>query len=124
MDNPQGWIDGLIARVNGPMSFRLLLQPLMASFFAFRDGRKDAKEGRPPCFWTMFTEPEQRREMLRSGWTSIGKVFILAMVLDGVFQYLEFDRFRFGGVFVAGVILALVPYVMLRGPVNRLSSRE
>ena len=34
----------LIARVSGPMKFRLVLQPLMASIFAIRAGLRDALE--------------------------------------------------------------------------------
>jgi len=119
-----GFIDGLLARLHGPMSFRFLIQPLMALFFAFRDGRKDAREGRAPYFWALFTDPEHRGEMLRSGWKSIGKVFIIAIVLDNVFQYIVFHNFhRPGAGLIVGVILALVPYLLFRGPVNRLMRR-
>jgi hypothetical protein len=107
------------------MSFRFIIQPLMALFFAFRDGRRDAREGRPPYFWGLFTDPEHRGDMLRSGWKSIGKVFIFAIVLDNVFQYIVFHNFRRpGGGLIVGVILALVPYLLLRGPVNRLMRRH
>jgi hypothetical protein len=41
----------LVARVSGPMKFRLVLQPLMASFLAIRSGLADAKAGKPPWFW-------------------------------------------------------------------------
>ncbi len=88
--------------------------------FAVRDGRKDAREGRVPFFWALFTDPEHRREMLRSGWKSIGKVFIIAIALDFVFQYIVFEDFRPLGALVAGLILAVIPYLLLRGPVNRL----
>jgi len=43
-------IEDLVARVSGPMKFRLALQPVMAVFYAVRSGLKDAKEGRPPYF--------------------------------------------------------------------------
>ncbi len=120
-----GFIDGLFARLQGPMSFRLIMQPLMALIFAFRDGRKDAREGRPPYFWGLLTEPQHRGNMLRSGWKSIGKIFIMAVVLDNVFQYIVFHNFRRpGGALIVGVILAIVPYLLLRGPVNRLVRRH
>jgi hypothetical protein len=116
-----GFVEGLLVRLHGPMSFRFLIQPLMALFFAFRDGRRDAREGRAPYFWGLFTEPEHRGDMLRSGWKSIGKVFIIAIVLDNVFQYIVFHNFRRPGAgLIVVVILALVPYLLLRGPVNRL----
>lgn len=124
MGDHLSFIEGLLVRLQGPMSFRFLIQPLMALFFAFRDGRKDAREGRPPYFWGLFTEPEHRGDMLRSGWKSIGKVFIIAIVLDFVFQYIVFHDFRPGGALIAGVILALVPYLLFRGPVNRLMRRH
>ena len=92
---------------------------------AFRDGWRDAREGQPPYFWALFTEPEHRRDMLRSGWKSIGKVFIIAIVLDLVFQYIVFHNLSWrGGALIAGVILALVPYLLIRGPVNRVASRK
>jgi hypothetical protein len=120
MGDSFGFIEGLLVRLEGPMSFRFLVQPLMALFFAFRDGRKDAREGRAPYFWSLFTDPEKRGDMLLSGWKSIGKVFIIAIILDNVFQYIVFRNFRPGGGLIVGVILALVPYLLLRGPVNRL----
>ena len=50
----------LVARVTGPMHFRLLLQPGMATFFAIRDGLKDARECKPPYFWGLFTDKGER----------------------------------------------------------------
>ena len=119
MGEQLSFIDGLMARIDGPMSFRLVLQPLVALFFAFRDGRRDAREGKSPYFWALFTEPGHRREMLTSGWRSIGKVFVIAVALDLLFQYLVFHDFRPLGALLTGLILALVPYLLLRGPVNR-----
>lgn len=123
MNESLGFIEGLVARLQGPMSFRFLLQPLIALYFAFRDGRKDAREGRVPFFWAIFTEPAHRAELLRSGWKSIGKVFVIAVVLDLVFQYIVFKDFRPVAALIAGVLLALLPYTLLRGPINRLLRR-
>ncbi len=124
MLDPQSFMDGLMDRVNGPMSFRLLLQPLMACFFAFRDGRKDAREERTPFFWGLFTDPEHLGYLLKSGWRGVGKVFIIAMVLDVVFQWVFFKNFRAARApLYAGVILAVIPYVLLRGSVTRLLRR-
>jgi hypothetical protein len=114
------FVNGLVARIEGPMSFRLILQPLVALFFAFRDGLKDARERRSPYFWALFTEPAHRRDMLESGWRSIGKVFAIAIILDFVFQYIVFHGFRPIGALLAGITLAVVPYLLLRGPVNRI----
>src|SRR5271154_3986268 len=105
------------------MDFRLVLQPLMAVFFAVRDGIKDAREGRVPYFWSLFTEPGHRRELLRDGWKSVAKVFIIAIVLDAVYQFIVVRWFYPGEALLVAVLLAIVPYVLLRGPANRLAGK-
>jgi hypothetical protein len=115
----------LDARVTGPMHFRLLLQPGVATFFAIRDGLKDAREGEPPYFWALFTDKVERESMVKNGWKSVGKVFILAMVLDVVYQLIEhrWTVYPDEAVLVA-IILAIVPYLLLRGPINRIAGRQ
>lgn len=116
------FMENLGARVTGPMHFRLYLQPIMAAIFAVISGVNDSKAGKPAYFWALFTNPEHRREMLRDGWMSVGKVFIVAIVLDLAYQlYVERWVYPFEAVTIA-VILAIVPYVALRGPFNRIVS--
>ena len=121
MVEPQSFFDGLLARLHGPMSFRLLLQPAVAVFLAIRDGRRDAREGRPPYFWGLLSGAGNRRDMLQSGWKSLCKVFLIAIVLDLVFQVIALHAFHPLGALIAGVILAIIPYLLLRGPINRLT---
>jgi hypothetical protein len=116
--------ENLAGRVTGPMKFRLVLQPLMATIFAIKYGMKDAREGQPAYFWALFTNPGHRREMLRSGWKSVGKVFVLALVLDAVYQYIELSWFYPVEAVLVALILAIIPYLAIRGPVNRLMSRK
>lgn len=113
-------MENLVGRVHGPMSFRLFLQPLIAAIFAFRDGRRDAREGKAAYGWAVFTDPEHRRELLKGGWKSVAKVFVIALVLDVVYQYLTVRWFYPGEALVTAIALAIVPYFALRGPVNRL----
>jgi len=114
------FLDNLAGRVSGPMHFRIFLQPLMAIFFAIKDGRNDAREGRAAYFWAIFTDPEHRRDLLRSGWKSVGKVFIIALILDAIYQFIELRMFYPGEALYVAFLLAIVPYVLLRGPVKRL----
>ena len=44
--------DQLIAQPSGPLAFRLILQPIMATILAILDGLKDARVGRSPYSWT------------------------------------------------------------------------
>ena len=114
-------LEHMTDRVTGPMKFRLVLQPLMAMIFAIRSGLDDARAGRPLYFWALFTDPAHRAEMLKDGWKSVGKVFVLALILDVVYQIIV-TRFVYPGeALVTAVLLAIVPYVLLRGPVNRIA---
>lgn len=113
--------EDLIDRVTGPLHFRVYLQPFIALVFATISGIKDAREGNPPYFWSLFTEPEQRREMLRDGWKSVGKVFILAVVLDVVYQ-IAVEHFVYPGeTIIVALLLAIVPYLIFRGLVTRVA---
>lgn len=116
--------ENLVGRVSGPMKFRLLLQPLMAAFFAVSSGIKDAREGRPPYFWALFTNPEHRRDLLKEGWKAVGKVFIIAIVIDVVYQLIVHKWFYPGEALLVAAILAFVPYLLIRGPVNRLMPKK
>ena len=116
--------ENLIDRVSGPMKFRLILQPLMATIFAIRSGLKDAKEGKPAYFWALFTDPEHRGDLLRSGWKSVGKVFVIAIIIDFVYQLIVFRWFYPLEALIVAAILAFVPYLVIRGPVNRIAKRK
>ena len=119
----RGW-EGLMNRVGGPMTFRLILQPLMASLLALRAGLKDAREGRPPYLWTLLTDPSQRMDLLHEGWRSIARVFILAVVMDLIYEWVVGRRFYPLETLVVAVVLAVLPYLLLRGPINRLFRRR
>lgn len=114
------FITDLIGRVDGPMHFRVYLQPLMATIFAFRDGRKDAREGRPAYGWALLTDREHRRYLMQDGWKGFRNVFVLAWILDLVYQFVALGGLNPLQGFVTAVLLAVVPYVLLRGPFNRM----
>jgi hypothetical protein len=110
-------------RVGGPMTFRIILQPLMASLLAFRAGWKDAQTGRPPYFWTILTDPGQRTDLLREGWKSVARVFVLAIVMDVIYQLIVLQWIYPLELILIAIVLAVVPYLLIRGPVNRIVSR-
>jgi len=114
------WND-LISRIGGPMSFRLLLQPAMAMIFAIRDGLKDAREGRPAYFYSLFTDPENRRTRLREAFKAVSRVFILAIVMDLIYQLIVLRWFYPLQALIVAFVLAFLPYILLRGPVNRIA---
>jgi hypothetical protein len=113
-------VENLFGRMGGPLHFRIILQPVMAIFFATLDGVKDAKAGKPAYLWAMLTTPENRRELLRDGWKHFGKIFILAIILDVVYQLIVLHTVYPGETLIVALVLAVVPYLLLRGPVNRI----
>lgn len=112
--------ENLIGRVGGPMKLRLVLQPAMATIFAIRGGLADARAGRPPYLWSVFTARGHRKELLLEGWKSVGKVYLIAVIVDLVYQYIVFRSFYPGEALLVAALLALVPYVLVRGPLNRI----
>jgi hypothetical protein len=92
----------------------------MAAIFAVIDGVKDAKLGRPAYFWAVVTTPEDRKELLKVGWKRVGKIFLLAVILDIIYQLKVTHWVYPGETLIVAVLLAIVPYLLLRGPINRL----
>ena len=113
----------LVGRLTGPLTFRLILQPVMAAINAARDGVKDARQGRPPYFWTMFTRRSERGHLLKEGWTAELRVIVLGVVMDLIYQYIVFKSIRPLELVVVVFVLAFLPYVVLRGLFNRIARR-
>jgi len=112
-------VEQLLGRTSGPLHFRLVLQPIVATVLAVRAGLKDAREGQPTFFWTVLTNPAERQRLLQSGWKDIVKMFAIALVLDAVYQVLELRAFYVVQALIVAVVLAILPYVLVRGPVTR-----
>ena len=114
------WSD-LVERVSGPMSFRLFLQPAMAIFFAIRDGLKDARETRPAYLYSLFTDHENRQEQLREGFRAVTRVFIFAIIMDLIYQLIVLRWLYPLEALIVAIFLAFLPYLLIRGPVNRIA---
>jgi hypothetical protein len=112
----------LFDRIDGPMAIRLVIQPIMAAIFATRDGIKDASRHDPPYGVSLLLEPEHRGHRLRDGWRSIRKVVFVALVVDAVYQFIQLRWIYLGEALIIAQIVAVVPYILIRGPVNRVVS--
>jgi hypothetical protein len=109
--------DQLLGRGSGPLNLRLLITPTVAIILAIRAGVKDARAGSSTFFGANSTE---RRELVRSGWKDIGRVFILAIVLDTAYQLIFFRAFYVVQALIVAVALAIVPFALFRNVVSRL----
>ena len=116
----RGW-ENLVGRWGGPMSFRFLIQPAVAILFAIRAGLKDARQNEPPFLWAVLSNPGSRQERLRQVWKDVGTVFIVALVLDSIYQVIVHAGIFTLELLITATVLALVPYVVSRGLVTRLA---
>jgi hypothetical protein len=112
--------DDLVGRNSGPMHLRLILQPLMATVLAIRAGWADAWEGQPIFFWTLVEDPKRTAAMLRNLWRIAGKVFLVAVVLDVIYQIVVFRWVYPVETLIVATVLALVPCMVVRGVGNRV----
>ena len=115
-------VQGMVSRTTGPLKFRFLLQPLMSTFLAIRSGLKDSRQGKPAFFWEFCEDPTMRRALISDCWKSIGKIFILAFVLDCIYQVIVLRWIYVFDALLVAFFLAIIPYVIIRGPVNRIAS--
>ena len=113
-------VEQLLGRASGPMHIRLVMQPAIVTFLAIRAGFRDAREGKPPFFWTAITNEEERHIMVKSGWKDIGKIFVIAMILDTVYQIIAHSEFGLLQTFIVAISVAVVPYIIVRGPTSRI----
>jgi hypothetical protein len=109
-------VDELLGRASGPFHFRLILQPVMATVFAVRAGIRDAREDHPAFLRTFIFHPGSRKNLAASAWKDVGKVFILAIVLDTAYQLIVLHAFRSLQTLIVAIALALIPYALFRGP--------
>jgi hypothetical protein len=111
----------LVGREHGPLSFRLVLQPLVAAALAIRPGLQDARGGRRPFGWTLVTEASERNALMRAGWRDVRRLFAVAVAMDVIYQIIVFHTLYPIQALVVAAILAIPTYVFSRGLTNRFA---
>ena len=114
------WHD-LVERPDEPMRFRFILQPVMAALAAIHDGREDARAGRSPYLMTVLRNPQERVGRLREGLNATARIILLGLVMDVIYQLIVLKTFYPNEALVIAVLLAFVPYLILRGLVLRVA---
>jgi hypothetical protein len=114
------WRD-IIDRPGGPMTFRFILQPCMAAIAAFYDGVNDARLGRSPYLWTLLSNTAKSAGRLREGVIATARIILLGFAMDGIYQATVLKTFYPGEMLIIAILLAFVPYLLLRGPFARLA---
>jgi hypothetical protein len=93
----------------------------MASIYAIRVGVKDAREGKPAYFWSILNNPAERRELLREGLHHVLRVIEIGVAMELLYELIVFKGIRPLQLVVVVLGLAFVPYLILRGPINRIA---
>ena len=118
----QVW-DMHIGRLNGPLSFRLVIQPLVAAGFGIRAGLGDARAGRPPFGWTVITRSDLRRDLLLEKWSHLKRLFLVAVVVDVAYQIIVLRWIYPVQALIVAAILAFPSYFLVRGLTTRMARR-
>ena len=111
----------IAARPGGPMTFRFVLQPAMAAIAALRDGVNDARLGRAPYLSAILRGIEGRGARLWEGVISTARILILGVVMDVIYQLVFLNTFYPAESAIISILLAFVPYALLRGPIGRIA---
>ena len=113
----------IVARPGGPMSFRFVLQPMMAAIVALRDGINDARLGRMPYLYAIIRGVEGTGDRVWEGRLSTARILILGVVMDVAYQVIFLGQFHPAESAFTAVLLVFVPYALLRGPFARAARR-
>jgi hypothetical protein len=116
-------IEQLLGRSSGPLHFRFVIQPVVATVIAVKAGLRDAREGRTPFLWTLATDASARKGLIRSGWKDIGRMFTLALLMDTAYQLFVLREFHPLQSLIVAIAVAVVPYTLVRGIVTRVARR-
>lgn len=115
--------DDLFGRLTGPMTFRLVLQPTMALIAAIPDGIRDAREGHRSFFWTSHGDDTLRRGRLREGFYATGRILLIGLSMDMIYQYRVFHHFYPAEAVLFALTLAVFPYFIWRLIIERIAGR-
>jgi hypothetical protein len=124
MSLPNNIVEGIIARIGGPMTLRFVFQPLVGLLLGARDGMMDAKAGESPFIFALIIDKENRKAKLASLFKSLSKNIIISIVLDMIAQYIIFNQVRVSGAIIIAVIILIVPYSVARAITNRIITKR
>jgi len=115
--------DMLAARLHGPLDFRFILQPLVATVLGVGAGIRDARAGRPAYGWRIVTGNGDRRQLLWQGWRDIAKLYVAAVALDMIYELIVYRWIYPTQSLAVAFVLAVPSYFLIRGLANRIARR-
>jgi hypothetical protein len=114
--------DNLTGRIGGPMTFRFVVQPLVAIFLGVRDGLRLGKSGRALFSWREHHAPGSTRVLIQGIWRSIRILVLVALTLDFIYQIL-FEHWLYPGeAALVGIAITIAPYLLACSTVSAFTS--
>ena len=115
------FMEDIPKRLTGPGRFRFILQPLTAIILGVVSGLADARAGRPPYFYGMLFHRGLRRDLVKTGFSTIVNLLLMGILLDLIFQRIILGVAHPGAALIVGPILIVTPYAVARALSNRLA---
>jgi len=120
-----GFWDGMVRELtSGQGQFRLLLLPAVALVLGIRVGIADARQGHPPFARRLREGIEPRERLLKDAVKRALNPLALAFVLDVVLQRLTLGYVRPLVALVVAAVLVWIPFIIVRGVMNRFWRRS
>jgi hypothetical protein len=120
----QAFLEDILKRFAGPGRFRFVLQPLSAIVLGVLSGRADARAGRPAYLCGLLFHRNLRRDLVKTGFSTIANLLLMGILLDVVFQRIILGVAHPGPALIIGPILIVTPYAVARALSNRLARQE
>ncbi|WP_209509621.1 hypothetical protein [Ruegeria sp. HKCCE4150] len=117
----QRGIENLFERPEGPLAFRIVLQPIAAAVLGVRDGLRDARSGAQPYGLALSLKTSHRREAWRGGFIATARVMIVALLIDVAYQLWFLQALYPGEALVVAFVIGFLPYLLVRGPASRIA---
>jgi hypothetical protein len=64
-------------------------------------------------------QPHRPSLLLAELWKDVGRLFLIGIALDLVYQLIDFQSIRPAQSLIVPTVLAILPYLIVRGPTNR-----
>ena len=82
--------------------------------------RTHGRDARP--FWRRFSPTRAKRAgRLHEAVIATARIILLGLIMDTIYQFIEFETFHPAEAVIIALLLAFVPYVVLRGIISRIA---
>jgi hypothetical protein len=115
-----GFWEGIVDVASGRGQLRLIVQPAIAILVGIKMGITDAKLGHDPFLKRLTFAGKDRAALAKAAALKVIVPFSIAIVLDGVLQYLTLGRVRLLAALVMGAVLIWIPFSVSRSFTNRV----